>query len=101
MGSVSRDNLGVASSLLSLTRTLGQTTGIAVLSTVWENRVAFYNGGFLELGATFAPIQAQVAGLQDTVHLSIVLLILALMISIWALIEFLKLRKQSQLIINK
>lgn len=96
MGSVSRDNLGVASSLLSLTRTLGQTTGIAVLSTVWENRVAFYNGGFLEFGATFAPIQAQVAGLQDTVHLSIALLIMALSISIWALIEFLKLKKQSQ-----
>jgi len=93
MGSVSRDNLGVASSLLSLTRTLGQTTGIAVLSTIWENRVAFYNGGFLEFGATFAPVQAQVAGLQDTVHLSIALLILALLISIWALIEFLKLKK--------
>lgn len=96
MGSVSRDNLGVASSLLSLTRTMGQTTGITVLSTVWENRVAFYNGGFLEFGATFAPVKAQVAGLQDTVHLSIALLMLALSISIWALIEFLKLKKQSQ-----
>jgi len=58
--------------------------------------VAFYNGGFLEFGATFAPVQAQVAGLQDTVYLSIALLILALLISIWALIEFLKLKKQSQ-----
>jgi MFS family permease len=98
MGSVSRDNLGVASSLLSLTRTLGQTTGIAVLSTVWENRVAFYNGGFLEFGATFAPIKAQVSGLQDTVYLSIALLILALSISTWALIEFLKLKNKVNII---
>lgn len=94
MGSVSRENLGVASSLLSLTRTLGQTTGIAVLSTVWENRVAIYNGGFLDQGATFAPVKAQVAGLQDTVFLSIALLIIALLISIWALIEFFKLKKR-------
>ena len=90
MGSVSRENLGIASSLLSLTRTLGQTTGIAVLSVVWENRVAIYNGGFLDQGATFAPVKAQVAGLQDTVFLSIGLLILALLISVWALIEFVK-----------
>ena len=93
MGSVTRDNLGVASSLLSLTRTLGQTTGIAVLSAVWENRVAFYNGSFLEFGATFAPVHAQVAGLQDTVYLSIAILILALLISVWALIEFVKLKR--------
>ena len=73
MGSVPRENLGVASGLLSLTRTVGQTTGIAVLSAIWENRVAVYNGGFLEAGATFAPISAQVSGLQDTIKLSIVI----------------------------
>ncbi len=35
MGSVSRDRLGVASGLLSLTRTLGQTTGVALIGAVW------------------------------------------------------------------
>ena len=81
MGSVTRENLGVASGLLSLTRTVGQTAGIAILSAFWENRVAFYNGGFLESGATFAPIATQVAGLQDTVTLPVVILVAAFLIS--------------------
>jgi MFS family permease len=57
-------------------------SGLCGLTSPWENGVAFYKGGFLEFGATLAPIKALVAGLQDTVHLSIVLLILALLISI-------------------
>ena len=75
MGSVTREHLGVASGLLSLTRTVGQTAGIAILSAFWENRVAFYNGSFLESGATFAPVANQVAGLVDTVHLTIAILV--------------------------
>lgn len=93
MGSVSRENFGVASGLLSLTRTVGQITGIAVLSAVWENRVALYNGGFIDLGATFAPISTQVAGLLDTVYLSVAILVLAFLISVWALVEFLRVKK--------
>jgi EmrB/QacA subfamily drug resistance transporter len=93
MGSVSRENFGVASGLLSLTRTVGQITGIAVLSAVWENRVALYNGGFIDLGATFAPISTQVAGLLDTIHLSVAILALAFLISAWALVEFLRVKK--------
>jgi len=95
MGSVPRENLGVASGLLSLTRTVGQTTGIAILSAIWENRVAFYNGGFLEAGATFAPISAQVSGLQDTVKISVVIIVTAFFISTLALVGFLKSRKRS------
>jgi EmrB/QacA subfamily drug resistance transporter len=95
MGSVPRENLGIASGLLSLTRTVGQMTGIAILSAVWENRVAFHNGSFVPGGATFAPLTAQVSGLLDTVSLSIVLLIISLLISSWALVEFLRIKKQS------
>ncbi len=93
MGSVPRENLGVASGILSLTRTVGQTTGIAILSAVWENRVAFHNGSFLEAGATFAPISAQVAGLQDTVKLTVFLIFIAFLISFAALVDFLKNKK--------
>jgi hypothetical protein len=93
MGSVARENLGVASGLLSLTRTVGQTAGIAILSAFWENRVAFYQGSFMESGATFAPISNQVAGLVDTVHLTIAILVLAFLISAWALWEFLRLKR--------
>lgn len=93
MGSVARANLGVASGLLSLTRTVGQTAGIAILSAFWENRVAFYHGSFLDAGATFAPIASQVAGLLDTVYLTIAILVLAFLISSWALVEFIKLKR--------
>jgi MFS family permease len=95
MGSVPRENLGVASGLLSLTRTVGQTTGIAILSAIWENRVAFHNGGFIDAGATFAPLAAQVSGLQDTIKISVVIIIAALLISLIALVGFLKSRKRS------
>lgn len=96
MGSVPRENLGVASGLLSLTRTVGQTTGIAVLSAIWGNRVAFYHGGFVQGGATFAPISSQVAGLKDTVVVSIFIITLAFIISLFALVDFLKLKKQKE-----
>ena len=97
MGSVPRENLGVASGLLSLTRTVGQITGIAVLSAIWENRVAFYNAGFVEGGATFAPVTAQVEGLQDTIIVTVVILVIALLISLFALVEYLKVKKQHAL----
>ena len=67
MGSVPRERLGVASGLLSISRAVGQTTGIAVLGALWAARVAFYNGAPPPGGATTAPPAAQVAGLQDTV----------------------------------
>lgn len=100
MGSVARENLGVASGLLSLTRTVGQMTGISLLSAVWENRVALYSGGFVEGGGTFAPIAAQVSGLLDTIYLSIFLLIIALGVSTWALVEFIKAKRAAASTIN-
>jgi EmrB/QacA subfamily drug resistance transporter len=96
MGSVPRENLGVASGLLALTRTVGQTTGIAVLSAIWGTRVAFYNGGFVEGGATYAPISMQVAGLKDTVIISIFIISIAFIISMFALVDFLKVKKQKE-----
>ncbi|NPV57288.1 MAG: MFS transporter [Anaerolineae bacterium] len=93
MGSVPRERLGVASGLLSLTRTIGQTTGIAILSAVWENRVSFHAGGVLGGDVTDAPAVLQVAGLQDTVHLVVFILIAAFLISLWALGQFIKARR--------
>ncbi len=94
MGSVPREDLGVASGLLALTRTIGQTTGIAVLGAIWGSRVSFYNGGFIDGGATFAPISTQVAGLKDTVTVSIFLIFIAFIISLFALVDFLRVKKQ-------
>jgi EmrB/QacA subfamily drug resistance transporter len=90
MGSAARDRLGVASGLLALTRTIGQTAGIALLGAFWENRVAFYVGGFIHQDSTSAPTLMQVLGLKDTIHLVIGLLVVAFIISLWALNKSIK-----------
>lgn len=87
MGSVPRARLGVASGLLTMTRTLGQTTGIAVMGAIWSSRVFFHGGGVLPEGATSAPASAQVAGLHDTFSLMIGLLAAGLALSIWGLVQ--------------
>jgi hypothetical protein len=87
MGSVPRERLGIASSLLSVTRTLGQVTGIATLGAIWAARVMFHHGSFLPEGATSAPAAAMVAGLHDTFLLVMWLTAVALGFSLWGLIS--------------
>jgi MFS family permease len=85
MGSVPRERYGIASSLLSLTRTIGQTAGIALLGAFWETRVKTIAGNFSIEDITAAPVGAQVTGLQQTIWLAVVLIAAALLISIYAL----------------
>jgi EmrB/QacA subfamily drug resistance transporter len=87
MGSASHKELGVVSGLLSTTRTLGQTAGVAILGAVWASQVAAYVGDLVEGGATVAPRAAQLAGLQDTLLVATMLMVLALGLSIWGLIQ--------------
>jgi len=87
MGAVPRARLGVASGLLSITRTLGQTTGIATLGALWASRVAHHAGSELPAGATSAPAAAQVAGLGDSFSMIVILLTLALGLAAWGLIQ--------------
>lgn len=65
MGSAPPRQLGIVSGMLAITRTLGQTSGIALLGAAWSARVFFYNGEVLPAGATVAPPAYQVAGLHD------------------------------------
>ncbi len=83
MSSAPRERLGVASGLLSLTRTLGQITGIALIGMLWTSRVMAYNLSPIKSSMEATPI-AQVAGLQDTMHYVLVLIIIALVLSIFA-----------------
>jgi len=87
MGAVPRERLGIASGLLSITRIVGQTTGIALLSALWAARVAFHHGALLPEGATGAPAAAQVAGLHDNFYVIVGLIAFALLLSIWALVQ--------------
>ena len=87
MGSASRRQLGIVSGFMAITRTLGQTVGVAAMGAVWAGRTAFYAGGRMQSGATLAPSEAQVAALQDTFHASAVLLAIALLLGIWAYVH--------------
>lgn len=87
MGSVPPAQLGVASGLLAMTRTLGQTVGIAALGAVWAGRVAVYAGTPIGGETTTAPLPAQVAGLHDTFFVSVVLVALAVALAIWGLLH--------------
>ena len=87
MGSAPRERLGVASGLLSISRSLGQTVGIAVLGAVWAARVFHHAGEILPAGATTAPIPAQISALQETFLVIAGLVGLALLLAIWGLIQ--------------
>jgi EmrB/QacA subfamily drug resistance transporter len=87
MGAAPRSRLGVASGLLAITRTVGQTTGIAVLGALWASRVTYLLGHTLEGGATAAPAGIQVAGLQDTFLAVVILIGLALILGSWGLVQ--------------
>ena len=85
MGAVPRERSGVAGGLLSMTRSLGQTAGIAVLGTIWSVRVNTRAEQALGGDATAAPIAAQVSGLHDMLHVVQVMIFLALLLCVWAL----------------
>lgn len=93
MGAAPRDRLGIASGMLAVTRTLGQTTGIAVLGALWAGQVFKHAGEVLAGGATVAPIPAQVFALRDTFVIVSVLIFAALLLSIWGLREERKQKK--------
>jgi EmrB/QacA subfamily drug resistance transporter len=82
LGAVPTYRLGVASGLLAIARTLGQTTGIAVLNAVWASRVLVHTPDTVSGDATDAAPAAQVAGLHDTFLFATGLIVVALLISI-------------------
>ena len=86
MGAAPRSQLGVVSSLLGITRTLGQTAGIAVLGALWASRVyALAESPVAD--ATSAPALLQVAALQTTYRSIAVLIIVALALGVWGYIR--------------
>ena len=84
MGNVPRDKLGVASSLLAVTRSLGQTVGFAVLGSVWAALVFRASGEILPGGAESGSAEAIAAGIQGTALVSAGLAATALIIALFA-----------------
>lgn len=87
MGAAPRSQLGVASGLLSLTRALGQTAGIAISGAFWAGRTFYHAGEIHPDGATAAPDWAQVLALQEMFLLACVLIVVALSLGVWGLLH--------------
>jgi EmrB/QacA subfamily drug resistance transporter len=94
MGAAPRERLGIVSGLLSITRTLGQTIGVAILGALWAGRVFFHLGYTLPSGATTAPAETQIAGLHDTFVFATTLIAVALVLSAWGLVKERRSRRQ-------
>lgn len=80
MGSAPRPRLGVASGTLSMTRTLGQTTGVAVLGAVFASRIKHYAAA--EVDVASASAGALVSALQDQFHLAALLILFGLIVAL-------------------
>ena len=82
LGSVPPERLGIASGLLSLTRTLGQTTGVPLLGAIFAGIVLAQSSTAM---VTDAPAEALVLGVQNTFKLAAAVLTIAacLMFVLW------------------
>jgi EmrB/QacA subfamily drug resistance transporter len=94
MSAAPRDRLGVASGLLSLTRTLGQITGIATLGAIWSARIISRSFPVPVASSNEASPLIQVQALSDTMIIVVALLALGITVSIWT---WYKERSQKQL----
>ena len=83
MGSATRERLGVVSGTLAIARTMGQTTGIALLGAIWANSIIAVTPGLLNSSATSAPAEIQVAALQHTFTVVTIMMLFALSLGVW------------------
>jgi EmrB/QacA subfamily drug resistance transporter len=87
MGTAPLDKLGVVSGMLALTRTLGQSTGIAIIGAIWAALTLNHPESFQVASATDAPAAAQVSALQNTFIFIASIILIALGLALWALIK--------------
>jgi hypothetical protein len=73
--------------MLAVTRTIGQTTGIAVMGAIWVSRIIFYAAVDLEGDAANASAEAQVTALQDTFLVMAFLMVAALALAVGTFIH--------------
>lgn len=86
MGSVPPEYMGIGGGLLTITRLLGQISGIAVLGSIWAATVASASGGSLpDGGASAASPLAQVAGLHTTFAIAGVIMLASVAIGAWGM----------------
>jgi EmrB/QacA subfamily drug resistance transporter len=77
MGALPRERSGVASGLLSVTRTIGQISGVSLAGAIWSSQVATLTGQTFE-DITTAPTWALVDGYQTSMLVAACIATLAL-----------------------
>jgi EmrB/QacA subfamily drug resistance transporter len=82
MGAAPHNRLGVASGMLSVTRTLGQTTGIALMGALFASRLNHYAGMPVDISEAAPAILTQ--ALHDQFLVMAGLVGTGLMISLWS-----------------
>ena len=87
MGSAPQAQLGVASGLNVIGRTLGRTSGVAALGALWASRVSLYAGSEFSGGVTEAAAAAQIGGLRDVSYAALAIVVVALVLSAWGLLK--------------
>jgi EmrB/QacA subfamily drug resistance transporter len=86
MGSVPPEYMGIGGGLLTITRLLGQISGIAILGSIWATSVAAASGGSLPLeGAPAASAIAQVAGLHTTFIVAGAIMTASVIVGAWGM----------------
>lgn len=81
MGGVPREKLGIASGLLSLSRTLGQTAGVPLIGSLFSTIAIAAVKGTEKIDVTNAPPEALVQGLQGAFHVATFILCGAVFVS--------------------
>jgi MFS family permease len=77
MGAVPRNRLGIASGLLALSRTLGQSTGLPLMGAVFISLVYGYANMDPGANLTDAPAAALVAGIAGTYRIAALIILIA------------------------
>jgi EmrB/QacA subfamily drug resistance transporter len=77
MGTVPKEQLGIAAGLLSLSMTLGQTTGLALMGILFSLLTITSAGLAPNIDVTLAPISALVSGVQMSFRLIAPILMVA------------------------
>lgn len=80
MGAAPRARLGVASGTLSMTRALGQTTGVALLGAVFASRLNHYAGSNVDIEVASPGVL--VSALEDQFHLAAALIVFGLAVAL-------------------
>jgi EmrB/QacA subfamily drug resistance transporter len=84
MGAVPRHRMGIASGLLSLSRTLGQSTGLPLMGALFAAQALAFSGLPAGTDATTAPPLALVAAVAGTYRIGAVIVLAAIGIAWWA-----------------